>query len=264
MKPCVIITGGSNGIGRALALTYAAHSYFVYTLSRSDPHWRQPGLKHIFCDVTSPEQLEQAAKIIQAEGRPVRQLICCAGYGIAGPTECTELTDAKQQFDVNFFGVFLTIQTFLPLLKSSRGKIIFISSVASELAIPFQSFYSASKAAANKLLEAWQLELRPFGIQISTFLLGDTKTGFSAARQKSIVFQPQYRKAYVRSIAKMEYDEQHGLSADMTADTIYRRCQKAKQPPVQTVGWQYHLFLLLQRLLPRRLVLFLIERLYVR
>lgn len=262
MKPSIIITGGSNGIGRALALTYAAHSYFVYTLSRSNPHWQQPNLKHICCDVTSPEQLAQAAKTIQSEGRPVQQLICCAGYGIAGPTEGTELSAAKQQFDVNLFGVFLTIQEFLPLLKPSRGKIILISSAAGELAIPFQSFYSASKAAANKLLEAWQLELRPFGIQVSTFLLGDTKTGFTAARQKSMTFHPQYQQAYVRSIAKMEYDEQHGLSPEATAACIYRRCQKAKLPPVQTVGWQYHLFLLLQRLLPRRLVLFLIARLY--
>lgn len=262
MKPSIIITGGSSGIGRALALTYAAHSYFVYTLSRSDHHWSESGLKHLRCDVTSPEQLAQAAAKIKADGRPVSQLICCAGYGIAGPTEYTELSAARQQFDVNFFGVFLTIQAFLPLLQASRGKILFISSVASELAIPFQSFYSASKAAANKLLEAWQLELRPFGIQVSTFLLGDTKTGFTAARQKAAAFPAHYQTAFTRSITKMEQDEQHGISPETTAAVIYRRCQKAKLPPVQTIGWQYHLFLLLQRLLPRRLVLFLLGRLY--
>lgn len=263
IQPTVVITGGSSGIGQELARVYAAHHYQVYTLSRRVYSWKEANIRHLGCDITKAGDLQLAASEIAKAGHPVDILICCAGYGIAGVTEETSLESARQQFDVNFFGAFLTIQNFLPLLKKKRGsKILFISSVAGEIALPYQSFYSASKAAMNKLLEAWQLELKPFGIKVSSFLLGDIKTDFTAHRQAQASHQPHYRKKLADSIAKMAKDEQTGMSANYVAKVIFKRSQRKYQPPVQTIGWQYHLFLLLQRILPRKLVLFLVGLLY--
>lgn len=263
MKPTVVITGGSSGIGKSLAHVYAGHHYNVYTLSRSACRWKEPNITHIRCDITDADALHHAINQIAANNHIVDILICSAGFGISGATEETSLETAKRQFDVNFFGAFLTIQTFLPLLKQRRGsKILFISSVAGEIALPFQSFYSASKAAMNKLLEAWQAELKPFGIGISSFLLGDIKTDFTQNRQAQDSFNPFYQSRLRRSIAKMARDEQSGMDADYVAGVIFKRSQRKHLGPIQTIGPAYHFFLLLQRLLPRRLVLFLVAKLY--
>lgn len=265
MKPIVIITGGSSGIGKELALAYAKHQYQVFTLSRRAHKWNLPNMQHLICDVTKSEDLALVAEKFKDLSCSHVILICCAGYGIAGATENTSLSEAKAQFDVNFFGVFLTIQHFLPLLKRHKNsKVLFISSVASEISLPFQSFYSASKAAANKLLEAWQLELKPYGIQFSSFLLGDIQSDFTQNRQRIKELSKEYEKRVYRSISKMENDEKNGMQPSFIADVIFRRSQKRKMPPIQTIGGQYHFFLLLQRLLPRKFVLFLVGRLYAK
>lgn len=263
MKSVAVITGGTSGIGKSLAIKYSKGGYKVYTLSRKNYKWKNKNITHIICNVTDENNVKNAVLNISKKENSISVLICCAGYGIAGVTEYTSLVDAKKQIDVNFFGTFLTIKTFLPLLKRNKGgKILFISSVASEIAIPFQSFYCASKAACNKLLEAWQIELRPYGIQICSVLLGDAKTEFTSNRQKSTKDLKQYKEAFNRSIEKMENDEQNGLLPDYIAKKIYSRSQKNTLPPIMTVGFSYHIFLLLQRLLPRKTILYIIKKLY--
>ncbi len=263
MKSAVVITGGTSGIGKALALTYSSHGHRVYTLSRRAHKWKKDGITHIICDVSRESDLHKALSVIAAREKSISHLICAAGYGIAGATEYTTLEEAKRQFDVNFFGLFSTIKMFLPLLKKNKnGKIVFLSSVASEISIPFQSFYCSSKVAGNKLLEAWQLELKKFGIKTTIFLLGDIKTDFTANRKKTLKKQYGYQEVYERSVSRMEQDEQNGLSSKYVAKTIYLRCKRKGLAPLQTIGAQYHLFLILQRLLPRSVILFLVEKLY--
>ncbi len=265
MKPVIVITGGTSGIGRELAITYSKNNYKVYTISRSDYHWNDLSIDHITCDVTNTNDLKRAFQFVESREESISQLICSAGFGISGSTEYTTLKEAKSQFDVNFFGLFSTIKIFLPLIKKSKnGKIIFISSVAAEIAIPFQSFYSASKAASNKLLEAWQLELERFGIQVSIFLLGDIKTEFTSHRRKSADEGTQYEESLRRSIVRMERDERNGISPEYVAKKIYLRSSRNKVRPIQTIGFNYHIFLMLQRLLPRKLVLFLVGNMYAK
>lgn len=69
------------------------------------------------------------------------------------------------------------IQAALPALRESRGRILNISSAAAVFSIPFQSFYSATKAAVESLTCALRSELAPFGITVGALRLGDVKTG---------------------------------------------------------------------------------------
>ncbi len=262
MKEVVVITGGTSGIGKAIAIKYAKDANTVYTLSRRNVKWEKNNMHHIICDITSEDDLKNAVKIITNMENKVDCLFACAGFGISGVTEYTKLEDAKSQFDVNFFGAFSTIKMFLPLLKKAEGKIIFTSSVASEIAIPFQSFYTASKVAMNKLLEAWQVELRPFNIKIVNFLLGDIKTDFTKNRKKNEVDAGEYRDRLIRSVAKMEKDEQNGMTTEKIADVIYSRLERGRLKPVQTIGLNYEIFLILQRVLPRKIILKLVEIIY--
>mgnify|MGYP000939925263 FL=1 len=152
MTKVAAITGASSGIGRETAKYFQRKGWKVYNLSRRPSG--EPGIIHIAADVTDEAEIEKAFALIHAESGGLDLLINNAGFGISGAVEFTELKDAKRQFDVNFFGTLSCIKAALPLLKESRGRILCISSAAAVFAIPFQSFYSATKAAINILVSS--------------------------------------------------------------------------------------------------------------
>ena len=150
MGQVVLLTGGSSGIGLQTAIALQQAGYDVYEISRN--HVQTPGVVHITGDVTVDESVETAVnKVLQAAGR-IDILINNAGFGISGAVEFTDTQTAMSQFDVNFFGMVRMCRAVLPYMrKAGNGKIINLSSVAATIPIPFQTFYSASKAAINAL-----------------------------------------------------------------------------------------------------------------
>lgn len=108
-----------------------------------------------------------------------------AGFGISGAVEFTELAEAKKQFDVNFFGCFICSKNVIKYMRlQGGGRIVNLSSLAAPLAIPFQAFYSASKAAVNSLTLALANEVRPFNIKVCAVMPGDVKTGLPRQERK--------------------------------------------------------------------------------
>ena len=215
VQKVAVITGASRGIGLATAKLFCSKGYVVYDLSRSgsDTTW----CKHFYCDVVDPTSIQNACESILNEVNRIDVLVVNAGYGISGSVEFTNLTDAKKQFDVNFFGAFNTAKTFLQQFRRQGfGNIIFIGSVAGEFSIPFQSFYSATKSALNSLCGALRQEVKEFGVKVSIVLPGDTKTEFTKGRQKSNEGEEVYSKMQ-KSVSQMEKDEQLGASADCVA-----------------------------------------------
>lgn len=258
----VAITGASSGIGRATAEHFAARGWKVYNLSRSPSG--KAGITDIAADVTAEEEVKKALAHIRSESGRLDLLVNNAGFGISGAVEFTELSDAERQFDVNFFGTFNCIKAALPMLKESQGRIICMSSAAAIFAIPFQSFYSATKAAINILVCALANELKPFKVSICALQLGDTKTGFTAARVKSYAGDDVYGGAIGRSVAIMEKDEQSGMSPETIAAAIYKTAHKRKVKPLYTVGIQYKVLAFLNKILPHSLVNFVIRKMYIK
>jgi len=260
MARVVVITGGSSGIGAAAAARFAREGDVVYSLARRPGSAK--GIRHIAADVTEPESLAAAFRTVEAAEGRVDVLVCNAGMGISGAMETTPYAAAERIFAVNFFGVMHTVQAALPLLrKSSRPRILAVSSVAAPIAIPFQSFYSASKAAVNALMEAMAAEVRPFGIRVSLIQPGDTATGFTDARRKNEE-SPLYAAAAERAVGRMEKDEQSGMSADAVARVIVKTAARRHPPMVRTVGLFYNAMTLLVRLLPKSLVVFIVGKMY--
>lgn len=262
MTKVAAITGASSGIGRETAKYFQRKGWKVYNLSRRPSG--EPGIIHIAADVTDEAEIEKAFALIHAESGGLDLLINNAGFGISGAVEFTELKDAKRQFDVNFFGTLSCIKAALPLLKESRGRILCISSAAAVFAIPFQSFYSATKAAINILVSSLANELKPFKVSVCALQLGDVKTGFTAARVKSQAGDDIYGGAIGRSVAIMEKDEQRGISPEKIAAAIYNTAQKRKVKPIYTIGAKYKLLVFLNKLLPNRFVNFAIGQMYVK
>ncbi|NLI55137.1 MAG: SDR family oxidoreductase [Clostridiales bacterium] len=249
MNRVCVLTGGSSGIGKATAVLLRQNGFSVYELSRGGAD--ADGIRHITADVTEPDQVRAAvAQVLEAEGR-IDLLVNNAGFGISGAVEFTDPKEAYAQLNVNFFGSLHCIQAVLPAMRAQgSGHIVNISSVAAPIAIPFQSFYSATKAATNSLTLALRNEVKPFGVRVCAVLPGDVKTGFTAARRKSCAGAEIYGTAIDHAVAVMEHDEQNGMPPVMVAKAVLRAANAKRPPAFLTVGFQYQVFVLLSKLLP--------------
>ncbi len=256
----VVITGAGSGIGLATAELFAKKGDVVYGLCRTP--FAKEGITHIKTDVADPASVQAAIdQIFDWEDR-IDVLINNAGSGISGAIEFTDPQDAQRQLDVNFFGTFRCTQAILPHMRAQKeGCILCVSSMAGVLPIPFQSFYSASKAAINSFAMALANEVRPHGIRVAALLPGDIKTGFTAARKKEMAGATEY-PAMGKSIRTMEHDEQNGMPPLCIAQKLYDISCKRRPKPLYTVGFSYQAFLLLNKLLPARLINFLLGKIY--
>ena len=172
-------------------MLFAERGWRVFELSRRDVSVTGDGLQvtgeiiHVTCDVTSEESCKAAIAQVLKQTDTIDVVISNAGYGISGPIEFTQIKDAERQMDVNFMGAVRFTQAVLPQLRQQRrGRIIYTSSVAAILAVPYQSFYSASKAAINAFALALANEVKEFGISVSVMMPGDVSTGFTDARNR--------------------------------------------------------------------------------
>lgn len=254
----VVVTGATAGIGRATAERFKALGANVVCLAR-----RKSDRFDSFCaDVTDGESVSRAVAAIVAKYGRLDALVNNAGGGISGPVENADPAEAERLFALNFFGALRMIQAVLPQMRAQGGGVIVnVSSVAAEFAIPFQAFYSASKAALSSLSDALRSEVAPFGIKVCTVLPGDVRTDFTASRKKG-ASDPAYGKRAERAVRAMERDEQNGMPPEEVARAIVCAAGK-KRPPVKiVVGAKYKCFVFLRRVLPARLVAFLLGKMY--
>lgn len=255
----VVITGASQGIGKAAAAAFCENGDRVFNLSRRDPN--DPHATHIPCDVTDEMQCKAAIDAVIADAGRIDVLVLNAGFGISGPVETTAIEAMQKQFDVCLFGAVRVLKPALPYLRESKGTVLFTSSVAAVTPIPYQAFYSACKASINSLVMTLRNEWKGTGVRVAAVLPGDVRTGFTAAREKSPEDAALYPNA-ARSVAKMEHDEQHGMPPERIA-ARFVRLSKQKQPkPFCSVGFAYSAVLVLMKLLPARLADWVLGKLY--
>lgn len=259
----VIVTGASRGIGLETAKLFSGKGYRVYALSRSGKCEETENIIPLACDVTDEEAVKRVFRRIYEESGRIDILVNNAGFGISGAVEFTDETQAKKQFEVNFFGCFLCCKCVADYMrKNGGGRIINISSLAAELSIPFQAFYSASKAAVNSLTLALANELRPFHISVCALMPGDVKTGFTDAREKQEGDGGVYADVIKKSVATMENDERNGMPAEKIAEAVLSLAEKKKVKPLSTKGAKYKFFAVLAKLLPASAVNRVVGMLY--
>jgi len=257
MEKVVVITGASSGIGKVCAEYLVQKGYKVYGLNRSDI--QSDKIHYLKCDVTNEEDVINAFNQIPED---IYAVINNAGMGISGAIEYTSVEDFEKIFAVNVKGVFNVCKHAIPRLRKTNGRIINIGSVAGELTIPFQTFYSMTKAAVSTFTEGLAMELRPFGIKATTVLPGDTKSNFTKNRKKTDVVDEVYKDRIIRSIARMEKDEKNGKDPITVAKVIYKVLRK-KNPPIKvTVGFEYKLFVFLKRIVPSKFANYILYKMY--
>ena len=274
-----IVTGASSGIGYEVCSQLRNRGYTVYGLSRRGT--APEGVTGRSVDVTDEVAVGACIdEIAAAEGR-IDLLVANAGMGISGPIEMTDVSDAQYLMNVNFFGQFYAAKAVLPHMRaqaaaakagsaqaaagtgaaaSRPGTIVFTSSVAAPIAIPYQSFYSASKSAVNSLAMALRTEVRDYGIKISVVMPGESGTGFTDARRKQDGGDASPRCE--RAVSAMEKDERNGIAPASVAAVIVRAATKKNPAPYYVAGFKYRLLLGLFNLLPARAAIWLVGKFY--
>jgi NAD(P)-dependent dehydrogenase (short-subunit alcohol dehydrogenase family) len=222
----VLVTGASSGIGLECARHLVARGHRVYGASRSgrvaDP--AGPAFEMLRMDVTNDADVEAAvAQVMQAESR-IDVVVNNAGFGIAGAVEDTTIDEARAQFETNVFGPLRVCRAVLPHMRRRReGLIVNVSSIAGLVPVPFQGFYSASKAAIESITETLRMELQPFGVRVSLLEPGDFRTGFTANRVRvAAAADSPYRERFERAVGVMERDEQAAPPPTAIAETLAR------------------------------------------
>ena len=259
-KKVVVVTGASSGIGLAAAKMLKNLGYVVYGIARRN---FEADFPYYSADVTDANRIKEIFGEIFAKEGALDALVNNAGMGISGAVEDLDPAAVQKQFDVNVVALVCASSAALPYLRKSGGKIINVGSVAGAVPIPYQACYSASKAAVESFSRALRSEVLPLGVDVTCVMPGDTKTGFTAARQK---FGEGANSAYKgkadKSVAKMEKDEKNGVPAEKVAKVICKMLKKRRLPVRKTVGISYKLLVGLAKILPSKFVDAIVRKLY--
>ena len=257
-----IVTGGSGGIGRSTARHLAGAGCRVFELSRHGES--AGGVEHISCDVTDEAAVRAAVdECLRRSGR-IDILVCNAGFGISGSAEHTSAADAHAQLELNLFGTDNAVRAVLPHMRAAGGgRIVCMSSIAGILPIPFQLWYSVSKAAIDAYVLALQNEVRPCKISVCAVLPGDIKSGFTAARRKNAV-EDGYAERVERSVRRMERDELNGMSAEAAGAYVARIALARRTKPLVALCVPYKAAAAAAKLLPRRVSNYIVGRMYAK
>lgn len=257
-----VITGASDGIGKYTAIELYKQGYTVYGISKT-PVWYS-FMEHIVADVSDRNSLLYVLKTIYKKERRIDLFIACAGISLASPAELTKSADSRHLFDVNFWGAVTGANFALRRMKEERrGRIILISSITGLFPLPYLSYYSSSKAALISYAGALASEARPFGVSVSVVLPGGVRTLLTYKRKKYLWYQKDNRAPGLKkAIRTLGREEQTGLHPEQVAKRIAALATQSFPPVLCPVGGWYRFYMILQRILPSRWVLFMLRKKY--
>lgn len=176
MPSTVLITGASQGIGKATALLFARQGYDLVLAARqperleavaSEVRSLGQNALAVPTDVRDSEQVNTLVKKTLEYYGTLDVLINNAGIYLLGSVEAFSLSDWHQAIDTNFWGYVHTIHALLPhFLERGKGTIVNVSSIGGKVPIPYQVPYTASKYAVTGLTQSLHAELEPKGIKV--------------------------------------------------------------------------------------------------
>lgn len=165
-----IVTGGSGGIGAAIAREFVREGakVAIYDLEATPSAERE--VLHLTGDVSDRDRVEEMVQRVVAEFGSVDILVNNAAYSKRAPFLDTDIEDVRRTWDVGLWGVFHASQVAARQMvrQGSGGGIIQISSVHASRPYVNATAYNAAKAAVNHMSATWALELAPYRIRVNT------------------------------------------------------------------------------------------------
>ena len=216
----VLITGASRGLGRALVNELNERNYQVIASARNSHDLNDlQAFQKISLDVGNDDSVLKAVETI----KEVDLIINNAAVTISGPIEAIDINAAKEVFNVNFFGALRIFQAFTPIMRAKRqGLMVNISSGTAQQSPPLQGIYAASKAAFDRLCEAYRIEVQSFGISVMQI----HSTGIATQmRKEQTIFTNEY---YAEITERVKQMEQHmaGVPPEILAKVIANNIER--------------------------------------
>ncbi|WP_339874545.1 SDR family oxidoreductase [uncultured Algoriphagus sp.] len=175
-----VVTGVSKGIGLEVVKLLIEKGAVVAGWGRNAPDFQHDNFHFFSCDVSDEDSVEDAFQQTKSKlSSDIRILINNAGYGVAGKFEEMSSKDWKSMFDTNVHGIFYVSKRLVPAMKvADEGHIINIASIAGLNGVANFAGYVGTKHAVRGISHSMYMELRDFGIKVSTIYPGSTQTNF--------------------------------------------------------------------------------------
>lgn len=260
----VLISGCSSGIGRACATLLGANGWRVFAAVRAEAGdaglAELPGVTPVSVDVTDGGSIERAgAAIAEATGGRLGALVNNAGIAVGGAWETVPTEDLRRILEVNVVGQVTLTQAFLPLLRSSRGKIVFVGSLGGRVAFPYAGPYHASKFAIEAIGDTLRAELQPQGVSVSVIEPGTISTPIWSKARTQVAslragLDPEASGLYSEPLRKFENQletaERKGADPEEVARTIAKALDSDSPSERYRVGRGVGTLIFLRALIP--------------
>ncbi|MEH1846308.1 MAG: SDR family NAD(P)-dependent oxidoreductase [Nostoc sp.] len=186
-RPLAVVTGASSGIGYELAKQFAQNGFDLLVTSTGSSineaavAFKELGAKveTVQADLATYDGVEMLYDKIKAIGQPVDAIAINAGVGIGGEFTKTDLQEELNLIELNVTStVHLAKRVVKDMVDRKKGRILFTSSIVSQMPSPFQAVYAASKAFVHSFSEAIRNELKDTGVTVTALMPGATETNF--------------------------------------------------------------------------------------
>jgi uncharacterized protein len=185
-RPLAVVTGASSGIGRELARQFATNGFDVVVAAEDELGSAANDLAHsganihpVRADLSTREGAEKLMEAIAVTGRQVDALALNAGIGNGGAFIDVPLADEERLIALNIGSAIHLAKRIVPdMARRGAGRVLFTSSVASQMPGPYYATYAASKAFIQSFAQALRYELKDTGVTVTALLPGPTDTEF--------------------------------------------------------------------------------------
>ena len=249
----VAITGAGSGLGREIALGFAAKGYAVFGTAMSEAEVQElkdasdGRVRLSICDMTREAAVQfWADGVSDALGDTgLDLLINNAGILTPGPIEVLPLDAIRREFDVNVFGALSVFNAFLPALRKARGRIVQVSTWTASVPLPFNGPSGASKAAMEVFSAVYRAELKSSGIDVVIASAGNMKTGGPAktasaltriSNGMTVAQRTLYGPAFDTFATTLNSMQSNGLDAVSAAARVIELAEQVPAPSRAAVG----------------------------
>ena len=266
MNKVILVTGGSSGIGRAIASHLASLGHEVYGTSRKVSSGTQlDNFTLVQMDVTDEKSVVNAIEYVRDQSKRLDVLVNNAGLGMAGPIESTSNAEVREIYETNVMGLLNSCRHAIPLIRSGGGgHIINVTSIGGLISLPFRGIYCSSKYAVEGITETLSMELKRDNIKVSIIEPGDFKTNINSNRRVvKLIDDEVYGEDFARTLAQINEE----VSSAPTPEPIARKVAEIIQMDsprlrYKVATFQQRLSVVLKRFTPDRFFENLIMKFY--
>lgn len=226
----LIVTGGSRGIGAAIATLAAQDWETVIAVSRSGvaPSASPPNVVPVACDITDEQRFRDVLAAVASRHAPIAAVVNNAGSNLSGASAEFSNSDFRQVMELDAVALFGVCREVYPYLAANGGgQIVNIGSFFDRLGVPRQAAYCAAKAAVGAITRCLAVEWARDGIQVLNIAPGYVRTELneayleSASGERLIQRMPLRRPADPEDIARIVVSVLDSTSLVLTGETVY-------------------------------------------